>query len=152
MSHGDDNPYHCRLFLFPRFSMTCRRFPAWLATLALLTHLLAMANVGLPGSAQRAEGHPETTRHAQARAEHHAAHAAHADMAPLRHSGHGLDHGATLQCCSAGFSGLAALPFDPPRLPALAVLRRELSTERNAAVPLPRELRPALNPRASPLV
>jgi len=133
--------------------MTRRRFPAWLATLALLTHVLAMATAGLAGGAQRAEGHPETTRHAQARAEIHAAHAAHADTAPLRHSGHdGLDHGSTLQCCSAGFSGLAALPFDPPRLPALAVLRCELPAERNAAVPLPRELRPALNPRASPLV
>ncbi|WP_029404768.1 DUF2946 family protein [Stutzerimonas stutzeri] len=125
--------------------MTRRCFPAWLATLALLTHLLAMSVAGLPADVQRVDGNPNPTHHAEE-------HTAHADAAPARHAGHeGVGHGGALQCCCAGFSGLAALPFDPPRLPDRLVRRVGLLPERPFAVPLPRDQWPALNPRASPL-
>lgn len=124
--------------------MKRRSFPAWMAIFALLTHLLAMSAVGMPADA--AQVHSDTE---------HARHSHHAELeraTTSSHSGHdGAGHAGMLQCCCAGFSGLAALPFDPPRLPDQMVRRVGLLPVLPAAVPLPRDQWPALNPRASPL-
>lgn len=123
--------------------MTRRHLPAWLAMLALLTHLLAMSTAGVSAGVQRDHGAVEHLTHV------HDGHAPLVESAPAPHSGR--DHAGMLQCCCAGFSGLAALPFDPPRLPEGVVRQPDLLPEHPASLPLPREQWPALNPRASPL-
>lgn len=122
--------------------MTRRHFPAWLAILALLTHLLAMSTASLSADAGTHVGKHAQTAHSHGHPE---------SVAATHSEHHGAGHAGMLQCCCAGFVGLAALPFDPPRLPELLVRQVSLLPERPAALPLPREQWPALNPRASPL-
>jgi hypothetical protein len=123
--------------------MTRRHIPAWLAILALLTHLLTMSTAGMPVDAKRVHGGTDHSTHAQA---------GHAHAVPANHSEHDkAGHAGMLQCCCAGFSGLAALPFNPPSLPDQLVRQASLLPQLPSTLPLPREQWPALNPRASPL-
>lgn len=121
--------------------MTRRHFPAWLAILALLTHLLAMSTASLSADTRTQDGEHLQTGHAHGHAE---------PAATTLSEHHGAGHAGMLQCCCAGFTGLAALPFEPPRLPELLVRQAGLLPEQPPAVPLPRDQWPALNPRASP--
>lgn len=124
--------------------MSRRRFPAWLAILALLTHLLAMSAMGMPVDVPPAPSGPALDPHAHPVDAH--------GPAEGRHAGHdSAAHAGMLQCCCAGFSGLAALPFEPPRLPERRVRQVGPLPEAPASLTLPRQQWPALNPRASPL-
>ncbi|HCW96096.1 MAG TPA: hypothetical protein DHU88_10290 [Pseudomonas sp.] len=129
--------------------MKHHRFPAWLASLALLLHLLSMSLAGAwPADSGRLLEHGDRTSLAQGEAHpgHAAAHAA-AGSHEQPHAG----HGGMPPCCCTGAMGLAALPVaSPPVLPATA-RRTDARAERHSAWPSPRERWPALNPRASPL-
>ncbi|WP_028241536.1 hypothetical protein [Stutzerimonas azotifigens] len=127
--------------------MTRRRLPAWLAGLAFLTHLLSMSLPGMPS----AEARQPSGAHGQApvAAEQHAGHMA---PSPAQPDHGGMGHAGMLQCCcGAGHVGLAALPFEPPRLPEQLARRIDSLPEVPPALPSPRQQWPALNPRASPL-
>jgi len=126
-------------------AMPRRCFPAWLATLALLTHLLTMVSAGVPVDGERVHTGADHNVHLQA------GHA-HAEPAPTSHGEHDkAGHAGMLQCCCAGFSGLAALPFDPPRLADRLVRKSGPLPDLPSTLPSPRQQWPALNPRASPL-
>ena len=127
--------------------MTRRCFPAWLAILALLTHLLTMSAAGMPVHAKGVGSGADHSAHLQAGHSREQA-----EPGAASHSKHDkAGHAGMLQCCCAGFTGLAALPFDPPRLPDRLVRQAGPLPEFPSVLPLPREQWPALNPRASPL-
>ncbi len=128
--------------------MKRHRFPAWLASLALLLHLLGMSLAGAWPAGGGLLEHGDRASLAQGEA--HPGHAAHvaASTGEQPHA----DHGGMPPCCCSGAMGLAALPVaSPPILPAAAG-RTYARAERHSAWPSPRERWPALNPRASPLV
>lgn len=134
--------------------MTRRRLPAWLASLALLIHLLSMPLSGLlPTDAKRLlgwSGHCTLMQaQAQAQAQQHS-HALHESTAHGEHepSAHG---GMPPCCCCAGSVGLAALPGASPQLPQQTAGHLTRVAEAGAHRPSPRQQWPALNPRASPL-
>lgn len=122
--------------------MTRRRLPAWLASLALLIHLLSMPLSGLlPTETKRLLGWSGHCPLMQAQAQQHS-HALHESTA------HG---GMPPCCCCAGSMGLAALPGAAPLLPQEIRGGPVLAVEAGAHRPSPRQQWPALNPRASPL-
>ncbi|MBK3869903.1 DUF2946 domain-containing protein [Pseudomonas stutzeri] len=127
--------------------MTRRRFPAWLASLALLIHLLSMPLSGLlPADAKRLlgwSGHCPQMQAQQSHALHESA--AHGEHEPSTHGG------MPPCCCCAGSIGLAALPSPSPLLPQQAGGRLILAVDARAHRLSPRHQWPALNPRASPL-
>ncbi len=128
--------------------MTRRRLPAWLASLALLIHLLSMPLSGLlPAESKRllgwsghcplmqAQQHSYALHESTARGEHEPS--AHGGMPPC--------------CCCAGSMGLAALPGAAPLLPQEMRGGLVIAVEARSHRPSPRQQWPALNPRASPL-
>jgi len=125
--------------------MTRRRLPAWLASLALLIHLLSMPLSGLlPAETKRlhcplmqvqAQQHAHTLHESTAHGEHEPS--AHGGMPPC--------------CCCAGSMGLAALPGAALLLPQEMRGGLVVAVEAYAHRPSPRQQWPALNPRASPL-
>ncbi|MCQ4297747.1 DUF2946 domain-containing protein [Pseudomonas stutzeri] len=129
--------------------MNRRRLPAWLASLALLIHLLSMPLSGLlPAETKRLLGWSGHCPLMQAQVQQsHALHeaAGHGEHEPGTHGG------MPPCCCCAGSIGLAALPGASPLLPLQPVGREVRAAESRDHWSSPREQWPALNPRASPL-
>ncbi len=132
--------------------MTRRRLPAWLASLALLIHLLSMPLSGLlPADAKRLLGWSGHCPLMQAQVQQaHALHppAVHGEHDPGTHGAHG---GMPPCCCCAGSVGLATLPGAAPQLPQHTAGQLTRLAESHVHRPSPRQQWPALNPRASPL-
>jgi hypothetical protein len=130
--------------------MTRRRLPAWLASLALLIHLLSMPLSGLlPAESKRLlgwSGHCPLMQAQQAHALHQSA--VHGEHDQGSHGAHGRMPPC---CCCAGSVGLAALPEASPQLPQQTAGHLTRVAEASAHRPSPRQQWPALNPRASPL-
>jgi hypothetical protein len=127
-----------------------RRLPAWLASLALLIHLLSMPLSGLlPADAKRLLGWSGHCPLMQVQAQQHS-HALHDSAGHGEHepSSHG---GMPPCCCCAGSLGLAALPGAAPLLPQEIRGALVVAVEARSHRPSPRQQWPALNPRASPL-
>jgi len=129
--------------------MNRRRLPAWLASLALLIHLLSMPLSGLlPAESKRLLGWSGHCPLMQAQLQQ-----SHALHGPAEHGGHEpATHGGMPPCCCcAGSMGVAALPGAAPLLPQEIRGGPVLAVEAGAHRPSPRQQWPALNPRASPL-
>lgn len=127
--------------------MTRRRLPAWLASLALLVHLLSMPLSGLlPAESKRLLGWSGHCPLMQAQQHSHALHesTAHGEHEPSAHGG------MPPCCCCAGSMGLAALPGAAPLLPQEMRGGLVVAVEARSHRPSPRQQWPALNPRASP--
>ncbi|MBX7270273.1 DUF2946 domain-containing protein [Stutzerimonas chloritidismutans] len=128
--------------------MTRRRLPAWLASLALLIHLLSMPLSGLlPAETKRLLGWSGHCPLMQAQQHSHARHesTARGEHEPSAHGG------MPPCCCCAGSMGLAALPGAAPLLPQEMRGGLVVAVEARSHRPSPRQQWPALNPRASPL-
>ena len=134
-----------------------RRAPVWVATFAVLLHLLAMPLMGTAAPMRGWAGHcaeAEARQHgghplaAQVEAAHKG-HAAHSDQSEPKPAAHALGMPC---CCAAGAAALAAIT---PSTPQLQLLRRAalgLLPLANAVHASPRYCWPSLNPRASPVV
>ena len=131
--------------------MNRRRLPAWLASLALLIHLLSMPLSGLlPAETKRLLGWSGHCPLMQAQVQQsHALHesAVHGENDSGTHGAHGMP---PCLCC-AGSVGLAALPGASALLPLQPVGHPIHVAESRDHWPSPRQQWPALNPRASPL-
>ena len=129
--------------------MTRRRLPAWLASLALLIHLLSMPLSGLlPAETKRLLGWSGHCPLMQAQLQQsHALHgsAEHGEHEPATHGG------MPPCCCCAGSIGLAALPAPSLQLPQDVQGGSVRIAETRVHHPSPRQQWPSLNPRASPL-
>ncbi|MBS9724989.1 DUF2946 domain-containing protein [Stutzerimonas stutzeri] len=130
--------------------MNRRRLPAWLASLALLMHLLSMPLSGmLPADAKRLLGWSGHCPMQQADVS--PGHAMHGAETAGEH-GSGTHHGGMPPCCCcAGSIGLAALPAPSLQLPQDVQGGAVRIAETRVHRPSPRQQWPSLNPRASPL-
>ena len=101
-----------------------RRAPVWVATFAVLLHLLAMPLMGTAAPMMGMAGHcaeAEARQHgghplaAQVEAAHKG-HAAHSDQSEPKPAAHALGMPC---CCAAGAAALAAITPSTPQLPLL---------------------------------
>lgn len=135
-----------------------RRAPVWLATFAVLLHLLAMPLMGTAAPMMGMAGHCAAVEARQHDGHHLAAqveaaqkgHAAHSDQSePKPASAHALGMPC---CCAAGAAALAAITPSTPQLPLLRRAALGLLPLASAVHASPRYCWPSLNPRASPVV